>query len=455
MGKLQVSHQIDMCSGPMAGKIFQFAIPLMLSSILQLLFNAADIIVVSRFCGDEALAAVGSTTSLINLTLGLFIGMSTASNIIAARLLGERAFDKLHDTVHTSILISVISGILLAVIGITFAEGALKLMGSPDEVIGLSTLYLRIYFTGMPATLIYNFGSSLLRAKGDTKRPLYIITLSGAINFILNLFFVVVCGMSVDGVAIATVVSQVASAILIVMCLMNDHDSMHLNLKELKIHKDVFIELVRIGLPAGIQGMVFSFSNIIIQSSVNSFGKNTMAGYAAANNIQGFLYVAGNAFYQANMTFTSQNLGANQWDRIKRSLKLNVLFEVIICVALGIMAYIFGRPLLSIYTSDPAVISEGMTVMKYNTLLVFLCGLMETIMGSIRGMGYTVMTMIVSMLGACGIRILWISTIFPVFHTQDMLFCVFPISWIITTIAHLICFMIVYPKKRKQSELNN
>ncbi len=454
MSKSQVSHHIDMCSGPMAGKIFQFAIPLMLSSILQLLFNAADIIVVSRFCGDEALAAVGSTTSLINLTLGLFIGMSTASNIMAARLMGERDFDKLHDTVHTSILISVISGILLAVIGITFADGALKLMGSPDEVIGLSTLYLRIYFIGMPATLIYNFGSSLLRAKGDTKRPLYIITLSGAINFILNLFFVVVCGMSVDGVAIATVASQVVSAILIVMCLMSDHDSMHLNLKELKIHKDVFIELVRIGLPAGIQGMVFSFSNIIIQSSVNSFGKNTMAGYAAANNIQGFLYVAGNAFYQANMTFTSQNLGANQWDRIKRSLKLNVLFEVVICVALGVIAYTFGKPLLSIYTSDPAVISEGMTVMKYNTLLVFLCGLMETIMGSIRGMGYTVMTMVVSMLGACGIRILWIGTIFPVFHTQDMLFCVFPISWIITTIAHLICFMIVYPKKKRQSELN-
>lgn len=454
MSNSKASHQIDMCSGPMAAKIFQFAIPLMLSSILQLLFNAADIIVVSNFCGDEALAAVGSTSSLINLTVGLFIGMSTASNIIAARLMGERNFDKLHKVVHTSILVSVISGVLLTIIGIFFTDDALLAMGSPAEVIGLSTLYLRIYFIGTPANLIYNFGSSLLRAKGDTKRPLYIITLAGIINFVLNLFFVAVCGRNVDGVAIATVVSQYVSAILIILCLVGDNGYMRLNIKELRIHKAELLEIMRIGLPAGIQGMVFSFSNITIQSSVNFLGKNTMAGYAAANSIQGFLYVAGNAFYQANMTFTSQNMGANKWDRIKKSMKLNVLFEVIICLALGAIAYLFAKPLLSIYTSDPAVMEQGITVMRYNCLLVFLCGLMETLMGGIRGMGYTVMTMVVSMLGSCAVRILWVSTAFQMFPTPDVLFSVYPISWILTAMTHLVCFIIIYPKKRKQAELN-
>ncbi|MBQ6999373.1 MAG: MATE family efflux transporter [Clostridia bacterium] len=455
MSKSQVSHTIDMCSGPMAGKIFQFVIPLMVSSILQLLFNAADIIVVSRFCGDEALAAVGSTSSLINLTVGLFIGMSTASNIIAARLMGERNFEKLHKVVHTSILVSVISGILLAAIGITFAEKALKLMGSPDDVIELSTLYLRIYFIGTPANLIYNFGSSLLRAKGDTKRPLYIITLAGVINFVLNLFFVAFCGRNVDGVAIATVVSQVVSAVLIIICLMSDNDHMRLNIKELKIHKKELLEILRIGLPAGIQGMVFSFSNITIQSAVNSFGKNTMAGYAAANSIQGFLYVAGNAFYQANMTFTSQNMGANQWDRMKRSMKLNILFEVIICTALGIIAFCFATPLLGIYTTDAAVVQEGITVMKYNCLLVVLCGLMETIMGGIRGMGYTIMTMVVSILGSCVLRIIWVASVFNIFPTTDVLFSIYPISWILTSFIHLMCYLVIFPRKKKLAELKN
>ncbi len=455
MSKSQVSHSIDMCSGPMAGKIFQFVIPLMLSSILQLLFNAADIIVVSRFCGDEALAAVGSTSSLISLTVGLFIGMSTASNIIAARLMGERNSEKLHRVVHTSILVSVISGVLLAIVGVTFADIALKLMGSPDDVIGLSTLYLRIYFIGTPANLIYNFGSSLLRAKGDTKRPLYIITFAGVINFVLNLFFVAVCGMSVDGVAIATVASEVVSAVLIIICLMSDNDYMRLNIKELRIYKKELFEILRIGLPAGIQGMVFSFSNITIQSAVNSFGKNTMAGFAAANSIQGFLYVAGNAFYQANMTFTSQNMGANQWDRMKRSMKLNVLFEVLICTALGIITFCFAVPLLSIYTSDAAVVKEGITVMKYNCLLIVLCGLMETIVGGIRGMGYAIMTMVVSIIGSCVVRIIWVTTVFNMFPTPDVLFSIYPISWILTSATHLVCYLIVFSKNRKLAELKN
>lgn len=453
MSNSKVSHQIDMCSGPMSGKIFLFAIPLMMSSILQLLFNAADIIVVSNFCGDEALAAVGSTSSLINLTVGLFIGMATAVNIIAARCLGEKNYTKLHKVVHTSMLVSVLSGVLLTAIGLLFAEKALRLMGSPDEVIGLSTLYLKIYFIGTPANMVYNFGSSLLRAKGDTKRPLYIITLSGVINVILNIIFVAFFGMSVDGVAIATVVSQYVSAVFIALCLIKDDGYARLDLKQLKIYKTEFLEILRIGLPAGIQGMVFSFSNITIQSSVNFLGKNTMAAYAAANNIQGFFYVACNAFYQTNMTFTSQNMGAGKWDRVKLSLKLNVLFNTIIGVFIGILAFVFSEPLLGIYTSEPDVIKIGITVMKYNTLPIFLCGLMETVMGSLRGMGYTVMTMIVSIIGSCAIRIAWVATMFQIFPNHDVLFSVYPITWTLTALAHFICFLIVYPQKRKQAEL--
>lgn len=450
MRKGNSSGSIDMCTGSMGPKIFRFVIPLVLSSVLQLLFNAADIIVVSQFCGDEALAAVGSTSSLINLTVNLFIGMSTAANIISARLVGEKNYEKLGRLVHTSVLVSIISGIILLVIGELFAGKALVLMGSPDDVIDLSALYLRIYFIGTPANLVYNFGSSLLRGKGDTKRPLYIITLAGIVNFVLNIFFVAFCGMSVDGVATATVISQVLSAVLILVCLINDNDHMCLHLKELKLHKDELSELMRIGLPAGLQGMVFSASNITIQSAVNSFGKITMAAYAAANSIQGFLYVAGNAFYQANMTFTSQNMGAGKWDRMKKSMKLNVLFEIGVCSALGVLALIFAKPLLAIYTSDPAVVEVGITVMKYNCLLVVFCGLMETVMGGIRGMGYTVMTMIVSVLGSCAVRILWVATVFRAFPTPDVLFSIYPISWLLTALTHFACYLVVFPKKHRE-----
>ncbi len=453
MAKSNSSYAIDMCSGPMSGKIFKFVIPVMLSGILQLLFNAADIIVVSRYCGDESLAAVGSTSSLINLMVGLFIGMSTATNIIAARLLGERNFDKLQRVVHTSILVSIICGVALMIFGLVFSRKALMLMGSPEEVIGLSTLYLKIYFIGTPANLIYNFGSSLLRAKGDTKRPLYIITLAGVINFLLNLFFVAVCGMNVEGVAIATVASQIVSAVLTVMCLVSDEGFMHLNLKELRLHRAELFEIMRMGLPAGIQGMLFSFSNITIQSSVNFLGKDTMAAYAAANSIQSFFYIACNAFYQSNMTFTSQNMGASLWDRVKKSLVLNVAFEVGIGVVIGIIAYAFAIPLLGIYTADSAVKELGVIVLKYTTLPIFLCGLMETLMGSLRGMGYTVMPMIVSLLGSCVIRIIWVTIVFPLAPTIDTLFPIFPISWILTSTVHFICFLIVFPKKKREAEL--
>lgn len=453
MKKEHVSHKIDMCSGPMAGNILRFVIPLMLANILQLMFHAADIIVVSNFAGEQAMAAVGSTGSLINLITGLFMGVATATNILAARYIGEKKHSNLHNLTHTTILFASIGGIVLATIGLLFSHKALKLMGSPDGIIELSTLYLKIYFLGSPANLLYNMGSALLRAKGDTKRPLYIIILAGITNVILNLIFVIGFKMSVDGVAIATVVSQYVSAILVMACLVTDHGYMRLEFRRLKIHKEEFLKTLRMGIPAGIQGMVFSLANITVQSSVNSLGPETMAAFAASGSIQGFLYVICNAFYHSNMTFTSQNMGANQWDRMKLSLKLNIVFDVSIGIAIGILSMIFVRPLLGIYITDPVTMSVGITIMKYYTLPIFLCGLMETIMGSLRGMGYTVTTMIVSIIGGCVLRIIWISTIFRAYPNADVLFAIYPISWILTSLTHFGCFKILYKKKRKEAEL--
>lgn len=451
--KTRTYRGIDMCSGSMAPKIFQFAIPLMLSRIIQLLFNAADIIVVSNFCGDSALAAVGSTTSVINLMLNVFFGLSTATNILAARFIGEKRPDEVDKIVHTSVLLSAIAGIIVAVIGLIISRPILVLMKSPDNVIDLSTLYFRLYCLGMPASIIYNFGSALLNSKGDTKLPLYIISASGVINFLLNLFLVIGCGMSVDGVATATVISQYISAICVIIALMRSEGVIKLNLKKLKIHKQQLISIIKIGVPAGFQGMVFSFSNVIIQSSVNFFGKDVMAGYAATNSIQGFMYASMNSFYQANLTFTSQNVGANKWDRVRRSWFICLAYVTVIGITISQIAFRFSPQLLGIYVDDPAVIEHGINCATFLWLPVFLCGLMETTMGGIRGMGYTTLPMIISMLGACGTRILWISTVFALYPTTRVLFMAYPISWVLTALAHSVCYIIIY-RKEKQKALN-
>jgi len=440
---------MDMCNGPMAGKLILFALPLMLSRIVQLLFNAADIVVVSKFCGDSSLAAVGSTTSIINLMLNVFFGLSTATNILCARSLGKKKYDDVEKIVHTSILLSAIAGILVAILGITISRPALILMKSPDNVIDLSTLYFRIYCLGMPASVVYNFGSALLNSKGDTKKPLYIITVSGIINFALNLFFVTVCGMSVDGVAAATVISQYVSAFCVIYSLMKDEGVIRLDIKKLSIHKKQLLDIIKIGFPAGCQGLVFSLSNVIVQSSVNIFGKDLMAGYAAANSIQGFLYSAMNAFYQANLTFTSQNVGAGKWDRVRRSLLLNISYVTVIGISLGSITFAFSKHLLGIYISEPSVIEHGINCARFLWLPVFLCGLMETSMGGIRGMGHTTLPMIVSMLGACGIRVLWIATVFQMHPTTHVLFMAYPLSWGMTAIAHITCYIIIYKKEKK------
>ena len=284
------SYEMDMTSGPLLKKILIFSVPLMLSGILQLLFNAADIIVVGQFTGSSALAAVGSTSSLINLFVNVFIGFSIGANVLVAQYFGARDEKNVHETVHTSILLAIICGLILIVAGISLAPPMLELMDTPDEVLGQAVLYMRIYFVGMPATLVYNFGAAILRAVGDTRRPLYYLFVAGCVNVVLNLFFVVVCGRGVDGVAIATVISQVISAALIVRCLVKSDGMCRLNLSMLKLHRQKVIQIARIGLPAGFQGAIFSISNVLIQSSVNSFGSIAMAGNTAASNIEGFIF---------------------------------------------------------------------------------------------------------------------------------------------------------------------
>lgn len=445
---MKKSYEIDMCNGPLLGKILSFSIPLMLSGILQLLFNAADIIVVGRFAGNTALAAVGSTSSLINLLTNLFIGFSVGANVLTARGYGAGKNDEVSDTVHSAMLLSMISGILLLLLGITVSRQILVYMGTPGDVLGQAALYLKIYFLGMPAMLVYNFGSSILRAIGDTRRPLYYLLTSGIINVILNLIFVIGFRMGVAGVATATVISQAISAALILRCLTRLEGCCRLNLHGLKLHKSKTIQIIRIGFPAGLQGMVFSLSNVLIQSSVNSFGSVAMAGNTAAMNIEGFIYIAMNTFHQTAMSFISQNFGAGKQERIRRVLLLCLGLVTIVGLVFGISAYFAGTPLLSIYSSDSEVIAYGLLRMSVICTSYFLCGIMDVLVGALRGVGYSFIPMAVSLLGACGLRILWIFTIFRWEHSLISLYISYPVSWAITSLVHMICYLII---RRKQT----
>jgi len=448
-------HGIDMTTGAILPKILKFTLPLMLSSILQLLFNAADIIVVGNFASDSSLAAVGSTSALVNLMTNLFLGLSTGANVLSAHYMGAGDDERVSKTVHTSILLSIISGLIMTVVGILFADKLLGLMDTPDEVIDLSTLYLRIYFAGMVAMMIYNFGSSLLRSKGDTKRPLYYLAFAGVINVVLNMIFVIFLKMDVAGVALATVISQCISAFLVVRCLMKETDGFKLILKKLGIDKHIMMKILRIGIPAGFQGVVFSLSNVVIQSSINGFGPIVMAANSAAASIEGFVWVSMNAFSQAAISFVSQNIGAGKYSRINK-----IAFTACACAAVaglvfGNLAYLFGEPLLGIYDPRPEIIPSVLTRMSLVCGLYFLCGLMDCCTGAIRGMGFAVAPTIVSLLGACGLRLLWIGTVFqvPEYHTEFMLFLSYPLSWGITFVVHLICFVIMrrkFPKDDHQ-----
>jgi len=439
-------YEIDMCNGTIMDKLISFSIPLMLSGILQLMFNAVDIVVVGRFSGSQALAAVGSTTALINVFTNLFIGISLGANVLAARYYATGKTKEMSETVHTAIALALVSGVAMAVIGVVFARGALEIMGTPDDVIAKSTLYMQIYFCGMPFFMMYNYGAAILRAVGDTKRPLIFLIVSGVINAVLNLFLVIVFHLDVAGVGIATVISQLVSCILVLRCLHHTESSYQLHLAKLRIRSVYLKQIFEVGVPAGIQSTVINISNAMLQSSVNSFGSIAMAGYTASNNIFGFLYVSVNSFTQACMSFTSQNYGVKKLKRMDRVLIDCMILSVVVTLILGSSVYVFGPELLHIYSDQADVIQYGMEIFSYTTVTYFLCGLMDLFPGALRGMGYSTVPMILSIIGTVGVRIIWIYGLFPSHRSLTFLFLSYPVSWIATIIMQVICFWFVRKK---------
>ena len=418
----RVSYRMDMTEGPLTTKIIKFTIPVMLTGILQLLFNTADVIVVGRFTGKTALAAVGSTGSLINLLVSLFMGLSIGTNVLVARYQGAKDDKAVSETVHTSIALGIVGGLILLIIGVVATRPLLEMMATPEDVIDQSTLYMRILFFGMPLNLILNFGAAILRAIGDTKRPLYYLTIAGVINLFLNIFLVTVFSLGVAGVAIATVISEGVSCGLILLCLKHETGAIRLYFNRIKINPSKCIDIMKIGLPAGLQGCIFSISNVLIQSSVNSFGSTVMAGNTAASNIEGFVYVSMNSLHQTCISFTSQNFGAGKFKRIKKVLINCLVIVAITGLVLGNSAYFFGKYLLSAYNNEAEVISYGLIRLSIISTMYFLCGLMDVMVGAMRGIGYSILPMIVSLVGACGLRIVWICTVFVKFRTRDIVF---------------------------------
>jgi len=442
-----------MCNGPILSKVLVYAFPLMLSGILQLLFNAADVIVVGRFAGSQSLAAVGSTSALINLLINVFIGLSVGVNVLVAQYYGAKKDEDVNETIHTAVTISLVSGVFLVFVGFFLSRPLLEMMGTPADVIDKSTMYMKFYFAGMPVIMLYNFGSAVLRAIGDTRRPLYYLTIAGVVNVLLNIFFVTQLHMDVAGVALATVLAQVISAGLVVRALMQSEGCLKLELKKLRIDKSKLKRIVRVGLPAGMQGAIFSISNVLIQSSVNSFGSIAMAGNTTAQNIEGFIYTAMNAVYQTNLSFTSQNYGGRKFSRLNRITLTCVGVVTVVGLVLGLSCYGAGEFLVGIYSSDPEVIQYGLTRLSVFGFTYFICGIMDTMVGAIRGLGYSILPMCVSLTGACAFRIIWIYTVFQWNRTLMTLYLSYPASWIVTTIAHVICFIVIRKKLPKEDRI--
>lgn len=438
-------RSVDFTSGSIGKKMIKFAMPLMFSSILQLLFNAADIIVVGRFAGDECVAAVGSTTSLINLIVNLFIGLSVGANVMVANFFGARKVNDLSETVHTAITVSVISGCILSVIGYFFAPEILKLMNTPADVIGLATIYMKTYFLGMPFMMLYNFSAAILRAVGDTKRPLYFLSAAGIINVALNLVFVIVFKWQVFGVAFATIISQVVSSLLVLRCLIKEESEIRVNLKKLKVHKDKLIRMLQIGVPSGIQGMMFSISNVVIQSSINTFDTAVVAGSAASTSVEGFAFTSINAFHQSAVSFAGQNKGAGKYDRINKILYTAWGYAFLTAVVFALAFVLLDNQLIGLYVQGEDVIKAGIERLNIIAWSYLICGFMDVTVGVIRGLGYSVMPTIVSLLGVCGIRILWVATVFGMerFHFVETIYYSYPISWTITFLAHLLCYIYI------------
>lgn len=436
------NNQIDMTEGPIFGKLLLFSVPLIISNLLQLFFNAADVAVVGRFEGHDALAAVGSNGSLINLLINLFTGLSIGTNVVAAHFYGTKKSKELQDTVHTAIIIAVISGLILTLVGVSGANFILTLMKCDENVLELASVYLRIYFAGITATMVYNFGSALLRSKGDTLRTLFILFIAGVINVLLNLFFVIKLKMGVSGVAYATVISQTISAVLVIIILFTEKDDFRLSLSKLKINPQILGRIIKIGIPAGFQGIMFSFSNVIIQTSVNSFGAILMAGNSAVINIEGFIYTAMNGFSQGALTFCSQNSGVSKPERIKKVVWISQASIIVLGGVMSAATIIFARPLIRIFIKNDEVIAAGMIRLVIIMSTYYLCGMMDSMANVIRGMGHSLMPVISSLSGACLFRIIWLFTVFriPYFHTPAVIYYSYPISWILTFIVNVIFY---------------
>ena len=446
-------NQQDLTSGPLLSGIIAYTIPIILTSVLQLLFNAADLVVVGRFRGSLAVGAVGATGSITNLIVNLFVGLSIGAGVSVAHAIGAKQEKMLHRTIHTALFVALAGGAFLTVIGVSLSSTFLRLMDTPAEILPLASQYMQIYFCGMIFNLVYNFCAAILRAAGDTKSPLLFLSIAGLLNVALNFFFVVVCGMSVAGVALATIISQGVSAVLVVRSLMRRADGCRLDLRQIKLHKAQLLRILRIGVPAGIQGSLFAISNVIIQSSINSFGDIAVAGNAAAANIEGFVYVAMNAFSQTAVNYTGQNVGANRFDRVRKIALLCILCVAATGMLMGGAIYLCARPLLGIYITDsPDAILYGITRMSFVGLPYFLCGMMDVATGSLRGLGSSLTPMVISVLGVCGIRLGWIFTIFrdPRFHSLESLFISYPISWTITFLIEMTAFFIIYRRRAKQ-----
>lgn len=442
-------YEIDMCNGTIMDKLISFALPLMISGMLQLMFNAVDIIVVGRFTGSQALAAVGSTTALICTFTNLFIGVSLGANVLAARFYASGKTKEMSETVHTAILLALISGIAMSVIGILCARESLVLIATPDDIIVQAALYLRIYFSGMPFFMLYNYGAAILRAVGDTKRPLMYLIAAGTANAVLDLILVIIFKMGVAGVAIGTITSQFISCVLVIRCLCKTDAIYKLYISKLRIKKYYLIQILKVGLPAGIQSTVINFSNVLLQSSVNSFGEIAMAGYTAANNILGFLYVSVNSVTQACMSFTSQNYGVRKFKRMDKVLADCAILSIIVSVVIGGGSYLLGHQILGIYTKQEDVIQCGMEILSISTIPYFLCGLMDMIPGSMRGVGYSAVPMILSIIGTVGTRLVWIYGVFPEHRSLYVLFMSYPVSWGLTIVMQAICLVFVRRKIRK------
>jgi len=448
---MAAKYEINMCEGSLFPKIVRCAVPLIFTNLLQILYNAADVIVVGRYTGETALAAVGSTSSLINVVINMLIGLSVGASIVASQYIGANNSQKTSDTVHTSLLIALFGGVLFGVLGFFLSRPLLGLTGSPHDVIDQATLYMKIYFLGTPGLMVANYGTALLRCVGDTKRPFVYFSISGILNVVLNLIFVIKFGMGVAGVALATIISKYLVAVLIVITLLKNEGFIYLDLKELKIKKDAFIEVMKKGIPVGLQSMVFSGSNVIIQSSINSFGSVVMAGNAAASNIENFLYTAMNAFCHVTTTFVAQNYGAKQYKRMDKTLIISSGLVILIGVVASVAVIPFERFLLGIYApGNENAIFYGMIRFKYIFHIYFLCGLMETATGALRGMGKTVLSMIISIICVVGIRIVWIFTVFASLKTLETLFISYAISWIAAISILIVAYIII--RKRIQNK---